>query len=203
MATIAIIDYEVGNLANVQHALHRLDMDSIITRDPARVEAASAVVLPGVGAYRDAMRNLKKFELIPVIEKHVKTGKPFLGICLGMQLLFEESEEDGLWEGLALLPGRIVPFHTNKKVPHMGWNELEIKKEHPIVKELAPASYAYFVHSYHLDTAYTEHVVATCEYDFDVPAIVAKDNVIGMQFHPEKSGTTGDRLLLNFKESIQ
>lgn len=200
---IAIVDYGVGNLKNVYNALSRLDMESMITGDPAEIDAADAIILPGVGAFKDAMDHLVDTGLDQVIKKNVAKGKPLLGICLGMQLLFEKSYEDGEWEGLGLLPGEVVRFKPGLKVPHMGWNQLHIRKDHPLVKGIHDGEYVYFVHSYHLDPKYSEDIVLYTDYGVDVPAVVCRDNVMGMQFHPEKSSATGIKLLKNFKELIK
>ncbi|WP_293987811.1 imidazole glycerol phosphate synthase subunit HisH [uncultured Megasphaera sp.] len=194
---VAIIDYEVGNLANVYNAWKRLGIEAVITRDPAVIRDADMVELPGVGAIRDAMGNLQKFDLIPLLQEQVKSGKFFMGVCLGMQALFEKSYEGGTYDCLGFLPGEIVPFHTNLKVPHMGWNELEFRQEHWLQKDLPAHPYVYFVHSYHKAPADTPDVIATADYGQPVPAICGKDNVLGFQFHPEKSGRVGEQLLKN------
>ena len=146
---VAVIDYEVGNLANVYNAWKRLGVSVDITRDPAVIRQADFIELPGVGAIRDAMANLKKFELIPVLEEQVRAGKFFMGVCLGMQALFEKDYEGGEYDCLGFLPGDIVPFRTALKVPHMGWNELEFRGSHWLQKGLPAHPYVYFVHSYH------------------------------------------------------
>lgn len=199
---IGIIDYEVGNLFNVQTGLARVGLDSIITRDPNKLAEVDAIILPGVGAVRDAMENLQKFDLIEVIHKNVKAGKLFFGICLGMQLLFEKSYEGGEYGCLSLMEGNIIPFDTKLKIPHMGWNTLSIRKESPIAEGIED-KYVYFVHSYLLDPKFSENIIAETEYDGIVPAIVGKDNVFGMQFHPEKSGDTGYKILQNMKKMIE
>ena len=194
---IAIIDYEVGNLANVYNAWKRLDVDAIITREPRVIRDADMIELPGVGAIRDAMANLQKFDLIPLLEEQVNSGKFFMGVCLGMQALFETDYEGGTYQGLGRLPGEIVPFHTRLKVPHMGWNELEFREAHWLQKGLPAHPYAYFVHSYLKSPADTPDVIATASYGQPVPAICGKDNVLGFQCHPEKSGRVGEQLLQN------
>ena len=202
--TTAIIDYDVGNLKNVATALSAIDVDTVITRDPKVIADCAAVVLPGVGAFADAMDNLGKFDLLAPLDRHVKAGKLLYGICLGMQLLFDESVEDGLTRGLGLIPGRVealVP-HEGFKVPHMGWNNLIINRDDPMTKGLTDrADYVYFVHSYYAVPAdFNAHVLAYADYDVPVPGIVRKDNVIGTQFHPEKSAAVGQRILENLKE---
>lgn len=200
---VAVIDYEVGNLANVYNAWKRLGVSVDITRDPAVIRNADFIELPGVGAIRDAMANLKKFELIPVLEEQVKAGKFFMGVCLGMQALFEKDYEGGEYDCLGFLPGDIVPFRTTLKVPHMGWNELEFRGSHWLQKGLPAHPYVYFVHSYHKSPADSPDVIATADYGQAVPAICGRDNVLGFQFHPEKSGPVGARLLQNVIEYVQ
>ena len=194
---IAIIDYEVGNLANVYNAWKRIGQDPIITRDPKVIRNADMIELPGVGAMRDAMANLVKFDLIPLLDEQIKEGKFFMGVCLGMQALFEKSLEDGEYKGLGYLPGTIIPFQTNLKVPHMGWNELEFREPHWLQQNLPSKPYVYFVHSYLKSPADSSDVIAVADYDGPVPAICGKDNILGFQFHPEKSGQVGDQLLQN------
>lgn len=200
---IAVIDYEVGNLANVYNAWKRLGVDPVITRDKAVIDDADMIELPGVGAIRDAMGNLEAFNLIPVLQEQVKKGKFFMGVCLGMQALFETDYEGGTYKGLGFLPGEIVPFHTRLKVPHMGWNELEFRKEHWLQVNLPEHPYVYFVHSYHKSPVDTEDVIATADYGQPVPAICGKDNVAGFQFHPEKSGKVGEQILQNIIDYVQ
>ena len=200
---VAVIDYEVGNLANVYNAWKRLGVSVDITRDPAVIRQADFIELPGVGAIRDAMANLKKFELIPVLEEQVKAGKFFMGVCLGMQALFEKDYEGGEYDCLGFLPGDIVPFRTTLKVPHMGWNELEFRGSHWLQKGLPAHPYVYFVHSYHKSPVDSPDVIATADYGQAVPAICGRDNVLGFQFHPEKSGPVGARLLQNVMEHVQ
>lgn len=200
---VAVIDYEVGNLANVYNAWKRLGIDADITRDPAVIRQADFIELPGVGAIRDAMANLQKFELIPVLNEQVRAGKFFMGVCLGMQALFEKDYEGGTYDCLGFLPGEIVPFRTALKVPHMGWNELEFRSSHWLQDGLPPHPYVYFVHSYHKSPADSPDVIATADYGQAVPAICGRDNVLGFQFHPEKSGPVGARLLQNVINYVQ
>lgn len=188
----AIIDYDAGNLANVVRAATRAGLDVVVTRNPAEIRDASALVLPGVGAMKDAMDHLNGYGLTSIIQEEVKKGKKLAGICLGMQALYEVSEENGHISALGLLPGRIVRFPEGKlKVPHMGWNELVIQRPHEVLEGLAPHSYVYFVHSYYKTPGHTEDVIASADYGVTVPAVVGKDNVLGFQFHPEKSGPVG------------
>ena len=188
----AIIDYDAGNLANVVRAATRAGLDVVVTRNPAEIRDASALVLPGVGAMKDAMDHLNGYGLTGIIQEEVKKGKKLAGICLGMQALYDVSEENGHIPALGLLPGRIVRFPEGKlKVPHMGWNELVIQRPHKVLEGLAPHSYVYFVHSYYKTPGHTEDVIASADYGVTVPAVVGKDNVLGFQFHPEKSGPVG------------
>lgn len=188
----AIIDYDAGNLANVVRAATRAGLDVVVTRDPKEIRDAGALVLPGVGAMKDAMDHLDGYGLTDLIREEVKKGKKLAGICLGMQALYEESEEYGNIKALGLLPGRIVRFPEGKlKVPHMGWNELVIHRPHEVLEGLPPHSYVYFVHSYYKIPGDTEDVIASADYGVTVPAVVGKDNVLGFQFHPEKSGKVG------------
>lgn len=188
----AIIDYDAGNLANVVRAATRAGLDVVVTRNPAEIRDASALVLPGVGAMKDAMDHLNGYGLTGIIQEEVKKGKKLAGICLGMQALYDVSEENGHIPALGLLPGRIVRFPEGKlKVPHMGWNELVIQRPHEVLEGLAPHSYVYFVHSYYKTPGHTEDVIASADYGVTVPAVVGKDNVLGFQFHPEKSGPVG------------
>lgn len=188
----AIIDYDAGNLANVVRAATRAGLDVVVTRNPAEIRDASALVLPGVGAMKDAMDHLNGYGLTGSIREEVKKGKKLAGICLGMQALYDVSEENGHIPALGLLPGRIVRFPEGKlKVPHMGWNELVIQRPHEVLEGLAPHSYVYFVHSYYKTPGNTEDVIASADYGVTVPAVVGKDNVLGFQFHPEKSGPVG------------
>lgn len=200
---IAIIDYGVGNIKNVYTAFNNLGIDAVVTSDKAVIDKSSAIILPGVGAYKDAMDNLYKHDLGNCLKENANKGKLLFGICLGMQLLFEKSYEDGQWDGLGLLEGEIVRFDGSLKVPHMGWNKLIKAREDEIAKGINDYEYVYFVHSYYLAAKNQEDIVSWSDYGVKVPAIVRKDNIIGMQFHPEKSGKTGLKLLKNIKEMIK
>ena len=200
---IAIIDYDVGNIKNVQTALKDVALDSVITRDPAVIAECDGIVLPGVGAFADAMRKLEEYDLVSCLKANVAQGKPLLGICLGMQLLFDQSFENGEYSGLGLIPGKIVRFDDTKvKVPHMGWNNLILNRDDPIAAGITDEDYVYFVHSYYALPDDFDDVVAYAEYDVKVPGIVRKGSVIGMQFHPEKSALVGTKLLENFKAML-
>lgn len=196
---IAIVDYGLGNLHSVSKAIERLGGEGIITGDPDEILAADGVLLPGVGAFGDAMEHLRTSGLDGVMRQAAASGQPLLGICLGMQLLFDEGEEHGLHRGLGLLPGRVVRFAGGTyKVPHMGWNRLEfVQPEHPLLRGLEEG-HVYFVHSYHAQVAEPGDLIAVTDYHQPVTAIVGRGNVLGMQFHPEKSGELGTRLLDNF-----
>lgn len=200
---IALIDYGVGNIRNVYRAMTEIGLEVEITKDAATVDQSKAIILPGVGAYRDAMENLGATGLIPCLERNIKSGKVLMGICLGMQLMFDSSTEGGEYKGLGWLPGEIVRFEPGLKIPHMGWNRLEINREDPIVKGIGADASVYFVHSYYLKTPDPSMIVASAEYGIAVPAVVRRDNLIGMQFHPEKSGAVGLRLLMNLKEMMK
>ncbi|MDQ0340852.1 glutamine amidotransferase [Caldalkalibacillus uzonensis] len=201
---IAIIDYGMGNLHSVSKALERIGYAYKVTSDRQDLEQADGLILPGVGAFPDAMKELERLGLDAVIGRLAGEGKPLLGICLGMQLLFARSEEGGVHQGLGLLNGRVRRFSgRNKqgeryKVPHMGWNRLELHQpDHPVLQGVK-GGYTYFVHSYYVTDMLPEELLASAFYHVQVPAIVGRDNVIGMQFHPEKSGPTGMQLLDNF-----
>ena len=201
---IAITDYGMGNLRSVQKALESLGAQAEITSDPDKISSADKVILPGVGAFKDAMEELAERELIEPI-KEAARKKPFLGICLGLQLIFDESEEDGLHQGLGLVQGRIVRFAFDQngaqpklKIPHMGWNALEIKKDIPLLKGLESGVYAYFVHSFYAAPGSEDVVAATADYGRPFPAVVASNNIFATQFHPEKSQAVGLKMLENF-----
>ena len=198
---IAIIDYDAGNIKSVEKALQYLGEEAVITRDAGEILAADKVILPGVGAFGDAMEKLNRYGLVPVIHEVVEKGIPFLGICLGLQLMFESSEEAPGVEGLGLLKGKIVriPEGDGLKVPHMGWNSLSFPKEGRLFAGIPENSYVYFVHSYYLQ-AEEDVVTATAEYGVTIHASVEKGNVFACQFHPEKSSHTGLTILKNFVE---
>jgi glutamine amidotransferase len=199
---ISIIDYKVGNLKSVSKALDNLGLKNVITNNIEEINRSKAIILPGVGAFKDAMDQLKNENLVDCIKNFAAKGKPILGICLGMQVLYEKSFEDGEWEGLGLLEGEIVRFNNNLKVPHMGWNKLIPGVKDDIGKNLEEESYVYFVHSYYLKPQHKEEVAFWTEYGIMVPAVIRKNNIMGMQFHPEKSGKAGMKLLENFGRMI-
>lgn len=199
---IAIIDYDAGNLKSVEKALIRVGADPVVTRDAKVITRADKVILPGVGAFGEAMEKLKSFDLIDPIYKVVEQGTPFLGICLGLQLLFEYSEEKEGCKGLSLLKGGIkrIPDAPGLKVPHMGWNSLKITENAKLFRNLPENPYVYFVHSYYLQAEDPVIVAATTEYGVTIHASVEKENLFACQFHPEKSGETGLMILKNFVE---
>jgi len=196
---IAIIDYGMGNLRSVQKAFEYIGHQAVITQEPKRILSADKVVLPGVGAFADAMGNLRRMGLIETIEELVARKKPLLGICLGMQLFFEKSCEGGFCRGLSLIPGEIkkIPQALGLKVPHMGWNLLSYKQS-PLFEGLGRSPYVYFVHSYYLETSYQEFVIGTTRYGKEIPVAVNRNRLYGVQFHPEKSGEVGLKILKNF-----
>jgi len=200
---IAIIDYGAGNLNSIQKALEFIGEKTIIleTGNLKEIDKYSGLVLPGVGAFPGAMKRLKENKFDEFIDAFVATGKPFLGVCLGMQLLFEWGFEDQKTEGLGLLKGDIIKMKTEYKIPHMGWNQLEIIKNDPLFEGLPENPHFYFVHSYQL-AEITDEVLATVGYGTTIPAVIRKDNVIAFQFHPEKSGDNGIKLLENFRELL-
>ena len=199
---IAIIDYDAGNSKSVEKALKVLEQDVVVTRDAETLLKADKVILPGVGSFGDAMGKLHDYKLVEVIEKIVEKKTPFLGICLGLQLLFESSEETPGVEGLGILKGKIVkiPDNGELKIPHMGWNSLYFQNQGRLFKNLPQDSYVYFVHSYYLQAEDESIVKATTEYSTHIHASVEKDNVFACQFHPEKSSDVGLAILKNFCE---
>lgn len=197
---IAIIDYDAGNIRSVEKALQFLGAETCVTRDEKEILAADHVILPGVGAFGDAMNKLRNYGLEEVIHQVVAQKTPFLGICLGLQLLFEASEEAEGVKGLGILPGRIVriPEAPGLKIPHIGWNSLQFPSEGRLFQGIAKESYVYFVHSYYLQAEEPEIVKATTEYGVTIHASVEKGNVFACQFHPEKSSDVGMQILKNF-----
>jgi len=195
---IAIIDYGMGNLRSVQKAFEKVGAEAVVTADRAEVESASALVLPGVGAFGDAMANLRRAGLVDCVNQAVKKGKPLLGICLGMQLLFEMSEEMGIHRGLGVFEGRVRKFRVKLKVPHMGWNQIHIRRSDPLLSGVADGSYVYFVHSYYVEPADPQIILATTDYGIDYASVIGRDAIYGIQFHPEKSQDIGLKILRNF-----
>lgn len=197
---IAIIDYDAGNIKSVEKAFHFLGAEVCVTRDAGVIEAADKVVLPGVGAFGDAMGKLHQYQLVEVIRHVIEKGTPFLGICLGMQLLFERSDESAGVDGLGILRGEIlrIPDSQGLKVPHIGWNALTFPGEGRLFEGIQAGSFVYFVHSYYLKAADERIVTAVTDYGAHIHASVEKDNVFACQFHPEKSSDVGMRILENF-----
>lgn len=197
---IAIIDYDAGNIKSVEKAMMALGQEVVITRDKETILNAEGVILPGVGAFGDAMQKLRDYDLVETIHKVVEKNIPFLGICLGLQLMFESSEETPGVEGLGLLKGKIVRILEGEglKIPHIGWNNLRYPNVGRLYKDIPEDSYVYFVHSYYLQAEEPEIVVATTEYGVVIQASVEKGNVFACQFHPEKSSSVGMKILENF-----
>lgn len=197
---ILIIDYGMGNLRSVQKAIEAAGHSAEISGDPERVRSASKVILPGVGAFGDAIAELRRTGLGDAFKEAVTSGKPCLGVCLGLQLLFDVSEEDGLHEGLGLIPGRIVRFDPapGLKVPHMGWNTLRIRRPAPLLEGVGETPSVYFVHSYHAVADDPHDIAAEADYPDSFPAVVWRDNLMAAQFHPEKSQRVGLAMYANF-----
>lgn len=200
MTMIAILDYDAGNIRSVEKALQHLGEEAILTHDFREIQKADKVILPGVGAFGDAMEHLKHYELDRAIKEVVAMDKPFLGICLGLQLLFESSDETPGVEGLGILKGNIlrIPEEEGLKIPHIGWNSLDFPREGRLFQDLPADPYVYFVHSYYLQAQEPQIVTATCEYGVQIHASVEKNQVFACQFHPEKSGEVGLKILKNF-----
>ncbi len=232
-ASIVIIDYGVGNLRSVEKALQRVGAGVRVSDDPASLREAAGIVFPGVGAFGDAMDNFRAAGFEPVLREQIAAGKPLLGICVGMQMLFDVSEEMGQHQGLAIFPGRVRRFPDDVrsvpddvrsipgspvrsvpgspvrsiprsllKVPHMGWNQIHIRRPHPLLDGVADGSYVYFVHSYYPEPADPGIILAETDYGVDFASIVGRDNVYGIQFHPEKSQSVGLRILRNFVRMV-
>jgi len=201
---IKIIDYGVGNLRSVHKALESLGYTAEVTSDPGKIKEARGLILPGVGAFGDAMSSLQQSGLLEVVLEEIKKGKPFLGICLGLQLLLGESEEWGeSTKGLGLFAGKVKRLPAGLKIPHMGWNQLSFPREHPLFQGVEENSFVYFVHSYYVDPEDKDTIIATTSYGMDVPAALCRDNICAVQFHPEKSGSIGLQILKNFGEMIK
>lgn len=196
-----ILDYNVGNLDSVLRGLKRANIDAVISKDPNVIKNATSLILPGVGAFKESIDSLNDSGLVPYILNHIKQGKYLLGICLGMQLLYETSYEFGKHKGLGLLKGDIIQIKDTVKIPHMGWNNLKIKRQDKILKYLEEDDYVYFVHSYYVKSS-NDEVLAYTNYGDLIPAIVKKENVYATQFHPEKSGSVGHKILKAYGEMI-
>ena len=204
---IAVIDYGMGNLRSVQKALEFVGAKVVVTHDPDLILNADSVVLPGVGAFKDCMANLKELKLIDPIKNFIDSGKPFLGICLGLQVLFEESEEYGPVDGLGILPGKVVKFSDvgsdpkkgpSLKIPHMGWNQIKVKKDLPLFEGVGDAPYFYFVHSYYVIPENSEIIATVTHHGVEFVSGIQHNNIYAFQFHPEKSQTLGLSILKQF-----
>lgn len=195
---IAIVDYGVGNLRSVERACLQVGAEARVVASPQELAAARGIILPGVGAFGDGMARLRAAGWVPVLAEWAAAGRPLLGICLGMQLLFEESEEMGRYAGLGLLPGRVLRFGSGVKVPHVGWNQVRPLREHPLLAGVPAGAYAYFVHSYCVVPAEPTDVLAVTDYGGPFASVVGRGRVLGLQFHPEKSQEVGLRMLANF-----
>ncbi|MBM7555979.1 imidazole glycerol phosphate synthase subunit HisH [Halanaerobacter jeridensis] len=202
---IAIIDYGMGNLKNVKKGFEKVGYQAKITDSEKDILAADGVVLPGVGAFKDAMNNLEEANLVEVIKDVIEEDKPFLGICLGLQLLFTESEEFGLTPGLDIIEGRVVKFpdYLDLKVPQIGWNELNLKQETKLYQDLEGEIYQYFVHSYYVAPQDKDVIATTTDYGIEFVSSIVKDNIYAVQFHPEKSSQQGLQILKNFGQIIE
>jgi len=200
---IAIIDYGMGNLRSVQKGFERMGREAVVTNDVKTILSAGKVVLPGVGAFPDCMRNLEQYGLIDAVHRTIKAGKPFLGICLGLQLLFTESEEFGISKGLDIIKGKVIRFKiqdSTLKIPHMGWNAVSIKRRPPALADVPDNSHFYFVHSFHVVPEDKSVIATTTDYGFDFVSSIWKDNIFATQFHPEKSQALGLSILKRFGE---
>jgi imidazole glycerol-phosphate synthase subunit HisH len=197
---IAILDFDMGNLRSIQKGFEQVGHEAVITRDQAKIQSAHKLIIPGVGAFRDGMKNLDRYNLITPIQKALSEGKQVLGICLGMQLLFSESEEFGITQGLNIIPGKVKRFTVNLKIPHMGWNSLEIKNQPPIFRNSNNGEYFYFVHSYYVEPENTDCIAATTEYGIHFTSAVCQETLFATQFHPEKSQSSGLKILKAFAE---
>ncbi len=199
---IAVVDYGMGNLRSVQKAFEHVEAKAVIVDRPEDIDAAERVVLPGVGAFGDAMNNLRTAGLIAPIIRAISEGRPFLGICLGLQLMFAESEEMGRHKGLDILPGKVKRFPEGQRVPQIGWNEVQIQRETALLDGVPDRSYFYFVHSFFVVSERDEDVVGVTDYGIDYASIAGNDRAFGVQFHPEKSQDAGLKILKNFAEKV-
>ncbi|KXA99427.1 hypothetical protein AKJ42_03220 [candidate division MSBL1 archaeon SCGC-AAA261C02] len=196
MVEIAIVDYGVGNIHSIQRGLENAGAKVLVTHKPKELKSADGIVLPGVGAFKSAMDSLG--ESAEIIKDAASEDKPILGVCLGAQLFADWSEEGGKTEGLSLIPGKIVKLPKSVKIPHMGWNSIEKKQDHPFLSKIKTGDHVYFVHSYYYEPRKNKAILATSNYGIEFPGIIGKDSIVGTQFHPEKSGPVGLQMLKNF-----
>ena len=195
---LVIVDYGAGNLHSVSRAVVQAGVRPLVTSSARYVEEAEALIVPGVGAAADTMLNLRRHSLVEPIREYIASGRPFLGVCMGQQALFDVSEEGGEHQCLGVFPGRVVRFSNGLKVPHMGWNQVRIVRPHPIFEGIADASYFYFVHSYYPQPNDADVIIGETDYGVTFASVIARDNVVATQFHPEKSGEMGLRMYANF-----
>ena len=201
---IAIVDYGMGNLRSVEKGFLKVGVNVVVTNKPEIIEKADGIVLPGVGAFKDCMRELSNLRLTDAIVNAIRNGKPYLGICLGLQVLFSESEEFGRCRGLDIFKGKVVRFlDSNLKIPHMGWNEIKIEKNNPLLDGILDKSYLYFVHSFYVMPEDDSIISTTTDYGIDFTSMICKDNVFATQFHPEKSQRVGLTILKNFGKVVE
>ncbi|MDK2896536.1 MAG: imidazole glycerol-phosphate synthase subunit HisH [Candidatus Atribacteria bacterium] len=200
---IAIVNYGIGNLFSVAQALKKLGEEVVVTNDPSVIEQAEAIILPGVGSFGEAMKNLEENQLIPAIVNGANQKKPILGICLGLQILFSQSQEATQQSGLSLIPGEVRKLPPTNKVPHIGWNQVSILEESPLGEGIASGEFFYFAHSYYVVPEKEENVVAICNYNVVIPAMIKQGKIAGVQFHPEKSSTGGIQFLKNWQRWIR
>jgi glutamine amidotransferase len=197
---IAIIDYGIGNLRSVEKAFTSQGIDAVISSNRAVLESADKLVLPGVGAFAACMNNLRERGLEDFVIAAANSGKPMIGLCVGLQMLFEEGQEFGIHKGLGLLPGKVIRFPEGLRVPHVGWNQVTIRQPHPIFSDLPDESFFYFVHSYYVQPSDASCILGETDYEMRYASICGRENIVGVQFHPEKSQAAGLRLLRNFAE---
>lgn len=202
---IALIDYGMGNIRSVSKAVEAVGAQVSITQNPEDIKKAKAIVLPGVGAFKDCMKNLTNLGVIDTIKEEILKGKPYLGVCLGVQILFSESEEFGICKGLDILKGKVVRFnlHREYKIPHMGWNTVKFKKKTKLLEGIPDASYFYFVHSYYVVPKEEKVIAGVTDYGLEFTSMIIYENIFATQFHPEKSQKIGLKLLRNFIQTIQ
>jgi imidazole glycerol-phosphate synthase subunit HisH len=199
---IVVVDYGMGNLRSVQKGFEKVGSPAVISRDPEEIKRADRLVLPGVGAFPECMRNLSRLNLVSPILEFLQSERPFLGICLGLQLLFDESEEFGIHEGFKVVPGRVKAFERNMglKIPHMGWNQVSYRKETPLFRGIENGSFFYFVHSYYVEPQNEADIAAETDYGIKFTCAIARGNTFAVQFHPEKSQENGLKILTNFSK---